>query len=150
MDSLAAYSIDLRHKSLRACEQHLASQRTIAHLFGVSRAFVEKMLRQHRATGDVAPKPPAGGQKPRLDPAGQAIIGRLVDDHPEATLAALCPDVATATGVRPSVPPMCRLRQRLGVPRQKSRSPPARKTPSASNRRGPATRRRSPGAMPSA
>jgi transposase len=58
---MAAYSIDLRQKILRAWERHLGSQRPIADIFGVSLAFVEKVLRQHRLTGELAPKPHAGG-----------------------------------------------------------------------------------------
>jgi hypothetical protein len=71
---MATYSIDLRQKILRACEQHLGSQRRIAHVFGVSLAFVEKVVRQHRTTGDIAPKPYAGGPKPHLDTAVQAVV----------------------------------------------------------------------------
>jgi transposase len=56
---MAASSIDLRQKILRACERQLGSQRRIADVFGVSLAFVEKVVRQHRTTGDIAPKPHA-------------------------------------------------------------------------------------------
>ena len=115
---MAAYSIDLRQKILRACERHLGSQRTIADIFGVSLAFVEKVLRQYRSTGDLAPKSRAGGQKLRLDAAAQAVVQRLVGDHPDATLEELCTRVAADTGVRVSVPTMCRVLQRLGLPRK--------------------------------
>jgi transposase len=71
---MAAYSIDLRQKILRACERCLGSQRTIADMFGVSLAFVEKVLRQYRATGDIAPKPHGGGQKPPLDAAAKDVV----------------------------------------------------------------------------
>jgi len=146
---MAAYSIDLRQKILRAWERHLGSQRTIADMFGVSLAFVEKVLRQHRTTGNIAPKLHAGGQKPRLGAAAQAIVQRLMSANPDATLEELCTGVAAETGVWVSVPTMGRVLQRLGLPRKKSRSMPASKTPSASNRRGPATRRRAPRSIPS-
>jgi transposase len=146
---MAASSIDLRHKILRAWERHLGSQRAIADIFGVSPAFVEKVLRQYRATGDLAPKPHAGGQKPRLGAAAQAVVQHLMAANPDATLEELCTGVAAATGVRVSVPTMCRVLQRLGLPRKKSRSTPASKTPNASNRRGPASERRSPRSPPS-
>jgi hypothetical protein len=42
---MTAYSIDLRQKILRACERPLGSQRHLADVFGVSLAFVEKVLR---------------------------------------------------------------------------------------------------------
>jgi transposase len=119
---MAAYSIDLRQQILRACARHLGSQRTIADAFGVSLAFVEKVLRQCRATGTLAPTPQAGGQKPRLDGAAQAVVPRLVGENPDATLEAWCTSVAVATGRRVSVPTMCRVRQRPGLPRKQSRS----------------------------
>ena len=141
---MAAYSIDLRQKILRAWERHLGSQRAIADISGVSLAFVEKVLRQHRTAGDIAPKPHAGGQKPRLGAVAQVLVQRLMGAHPDATLEELCMGVFAEMGVRVSVPTMCRVLQRLGWPRKNSRSTPASKTPSASKRRGPATRRRSP------
>jgi transposase len=141
---MAAYSIDLHQKILRAWERHLGSQRAIADIFGVSLAFVEKVLRQHRTTGNIAPKPHAGGQKPLLGAAAQAIVQQVMGANPDATLEELCTGVSAEMGVRVSVPTMCRVLQRLGLPRKKSRSTPASKTPSASNRHGPATRRRSP------
>jgi transposase len=140
---MAAYSLDLRQKIFRAWERRFGSQRTIADVFGVSLAFVEKVLRQYRATGDIAPKPHAGGQKPRLDATAQAIIRRLVSAHPDATLQELGTGVAAETGVRVSVATMCRVLQRLGLPRKKSRSTPASATPHVSSKRGRSTARRS-------
>jgi transposase len=136
---MAAYSLDLRQKILRAWERRFGSQRTIADVFGVSLAFVEKVLRQHRTTGTIAPKPHAGGQKPRLDATAHAMIQRLVSDHPDATLQELCTGVAAATGVRVSVPTMCRVLQRLGLPRKKSRSTRRSATRHTSSRRGQST-----------
>ena len=112
--SMAAYSWDLRQKILRAWERRFGSQRTIADVFGVSLAFVEKVVRQHRTTGDIAPKPHAGGQKPRLDAVAQALIRRLVREHPDATVQEFRTRVAAATGVRVSLATMCRVLQRLG------------------------------------
>jgi len=140
---MAAYSIDLRQKILRACERRLGSQRTIADVFGVSLAFVEKVVRQYRATGDIGPKPHAGGQKPRLDGAAQAVVQRLVGDQPDATLEELCTGVAMETGRRVSVPTMCRVLQRLGLPRKKNRSMRRNVRRRASNRRGPSISSRS-------
>ena len=114
----------------------MGSQRTIADVFGVSLAFVEKVLRQYRTTGSIAPKPHAGGQKPRLDATAQAIIRRLVSDHPDETLQELGAGVAAETGVRVSVATMCRVLQRLGLPRKKSRSMRRNARPRASSRHG--------------
>ena len=136
---MAAYSIDLRQKILHAWERRFGSQRRIADVFGVSLGFVEKVLRQHRTTGSIAPKPHAGGQHPRLDAAAQAVLQRLVGEHPDATLQELCAGVAAETGVRVSVPTMCRALQRLRVPRKKSHSTPRSGTQHASRRLGQST-----------
>jgi transposase len=137
---MAAYSIDLRQKILRAYERQLGSQRTMAAGFGGSLAFVEQVLRHHRTTGDMAPKPHAGGQTPRLDAAAQAVVQRFVGDNPEATLVELCTRVAAAIGVRVSVPTMGRVRQRVGLPRKQSRSTRRHARPRASHRRERSTR----------
>ena len=136
---MAAYSLDLRQKILRADERRLGSQRALAHLFGVSLACVAKVLRQHRTTGTIAPKPPAGGQRPRLDEATHGLLRQLGRDDPDLTLHALCTRIAAETGVRVRVPTRCRIPQRLGLPRKKSRSTRRSVTQSASSKRGRAT-----------
>jgi transposase len=128
---------------LRAWERRLGSQRTMADIFGVSLAFVEKVLRQHRTTGNSAPKPHAGGHKPLLGAAAQAVVQRLMGADPDATLEELCTGVAAETGVRVSVPTMCRVLQRLGLPRKKSRSTPASVLLRASSKRARTPGRRS-------
>ena len=138
---MAAYSIDLRHKLLHACERRLGLQRALANLFGVSLSFVEKLLRRHRTTGDIAPKPHAGGPRPALDAAADTLVRQLVRDNTDLTLEELCARGADERGVRVSVATMCRVLQRLGLPRKKSRSTPASATPRASSRRARSTAR---------
>jgi transposase len=133
---LTAYSIALRQKILRAYERRVGSQRAIAALFGVRVAVVEKLWRRSRTVGDIAPKPHAGGQRPRLDPQAPAVGRGVLHDNPDAPLAELCASVATETGVRVSAATMCRLLQRLGWPRQKSRSTRPSATRHMSSRHG--------------
>jgi transposase len=139
LSGMTTYSTDLRQKLLHACERRLGSQCALADLFGVSLSFVEKLLHRYRTTGDIAPKPHAGGQKPRLDAATAALVRRLVHDNADVTLEELCARVAAETGVRVSVATMCRVLQRLGLPRKKSRSTPPRVTRTESSRRGRST-----------
>jgi transposase len=82
---MAAYSIDLRQKLLHACERRLGSQRALADLFGVSLSFVEKLLRRHRTTGNIAPTPYAGGQRPRLDAAANTLVRQVVRENTDLT-----------------------------------------------------------------
>jgi transposase len=136
---MAANSSDLRQKILSAYERRLGSQRALAHVFGVRLSFVEKVLRRYRSTGQLGPKPHAGGQKPRLDAAAQALVRQTVDAQPDATLAELCTHVADTAGVRVSLATMCRLVQHLGLPRKKNHSMPRSRTRPASSRRGRTT-----------
>jgi transposase len=122
---MAAHSIDLRQKILHAYERRLGSQRALANVFGVSLSCIEKVLRRYRTTGELGPKPHAGGQKPRLDAAAQVLIRQRVHAHSDATLEELCAYVANTTGVRVSLATMCRLVHRLELPRKKSLGSPA-------------------------
>lgn len=138
---MKAYSTDLRQKIVDAYDRRLGSQRALADLFGVSVSFVEKLLCRHRSTGDVAPKPHAGGQKRRLGPAAETVIQEAVRAMPDITLEDLCTRVAETQGFQVSVPTMCRALQRLRLPRKKSRSTPVSGTRRASSRRVLPTRR---------
>ncbi len=131
---MKSYSTDLRQRIVHAYERRLGSQRALADLFEVSVSFVEKLLRRHRSTGDVGPQPHAGGHKRRLA-AAETLLREAVRETPDITLADLCTRVAETQGLQGSVPTMCRALQRLGLPRKKRRSTPARGTPPASSRR---------------
>lgn len=84
---MKAYSLELRPKILRARDQRLRSQRAIAALLGISQSFVEKLLRRRRTTGDIAPRPHAGSRRAICDEAALALVRRLVQEQPAATLA---------------------------------------------------------------
>jgi transposase len=134
---MQSYSTDLRQKIVQAYTRRLGSPRTLAALFGVSVSCVEKLLRRHRSTGAVAPQPHAGGRQRRLGAVTEAMMREAVRATPEITLEDLCVRVADTQGLRVSVPTMCRALQRLGLPRNKSRSMPVHVPPRASSRRGP-------------
>jgi transposase len=82
---MAAYSIDLRHKLVQAYKRQLGSQRALADLFGVSLSCVEKLLRRHRTTGSLAPKPHAGGQRPVLEAAATCLVQPLGSHNADLT-----------------------------------------------------------------
>jgi transposase len=121
---MKTYSTDLRRKLVQAYEHRLGSQRALADAFGVSPSFVKKVLRRYRTTGQLTPKPLTGGQKPRLDATAQAMLQGMVQAQPNSTLEGLCTRVAVATGIRVSVPTMCRVLQRLGISRRQIHATP--------------------------
>lgn len=49
----------LREVGRSACDRQVGSQCAVAALFGIGRAFVEKLRYCHRTTGEIAPKPRA-------------------------------------------------------------------------------------------
>ena len=115
---MKAYSLDLRQKIVAACDRKQGSQRQVAQTFGVSLGLVEKLLRQRRRTGDLAPRSPRGS-KPLLDPAALQLVGQLVGEQPDITIQELGDLVHQQRGIRVSVPTMCTWLQRLGLVRKK-------------------------------
>lgn len=144
---MKAYSLDLRQKILRACDAGLGSQRAIAHLFGVSQSFLEKLLRRRRTSGTMAALPHGGGRTPACDTATLALVRGFVQQQPDATLEELCERLHAPRGLRVSVPTMCRLWYRLGLPRKKKPSTRLSVRPHGSNRRVSVTGSGSPRLM---
>jgi transposase len=132
---------DLREKLLRAYDAHRGAQRALAALFGVSRAFVEKLGQRRRTTGQMAPRPHAGGRQPSDDHAALAVGRQALQEHTDATLAELCERLGQRRGLGVSVSTMSRLLTRLGLPRKKGRSTPRSATRRGSSRRGLGTGR---------
>jgi transposase len=132
---MKAYSLDLREKLLRAYDERRGSQRALAALFGVSRAFVENLLRRRRTTGTIAPRPHAGGRQPSCDMAARELVARLLQEQPDATLEELCAQLGPRRGGWVSVPTMSRLLRRLGLPRKKNHFTPPSVTRRGSSRR---------------
>jgi transposase len=89
MVGMKAYSLDLRERIVRAYAQHLGTQQALARLFGVSLSFVEKLLRRHRTTGELAPRLHAGGRTLMCDASALAQLRQLVQAQPDATLEEL-------------------------------------------------------------
>ena len=141
---MKAYVCDLRQKILRACDHRLGSQRAMATpRWRASQSLVEKWLRQRRATGDIRPRPHAGGRQPICDATAVAHVRQLVDEHSAATLAALAAPQEAQHGLRVRVPTRGRLVLALKRPRTKSRFTPMSARLTESSRRTRPIRKRS-------
>jgi transposase len=116
---MKAYSLDLRRRVLSAA---LRGDRTIpevAELFGVSMAFVNKMLRLHRAGSDLAPRPHGGGHVPRLQARHHKLLLAAVASNNDATLGELREHLAARARVGVSDATVSRALSKLGLPRKK-------------------------------
>jgi transposase len=111
-------ALDLRQKMLDAYNYKRGSQRALSALFGVSRALLEPLLRRRRTTREIAQRPHAGGRQPRCDSTALAVVRQLVRAQPDATLEELCARLQHQRGLCCSMATMCRVRQRLGLPRK--------------------------------
>ena len=120
---MEACSLDLRERILRTCDESGLTREEVADDFGVSRSFLQKLLRRMREGGSIAPKPHGGGRTPIWRRA-ERQVRELVRLKPDSTLAELCQ--ALVAGGGPAVRPwtMCRALQSLGLPLKKSRCTP--------------------------
>jgi transposase len=116
---MKAYSLDLRQRVLAAA---LRGDRTIpevAALFGVSTAFVNKMLRLHRTGQDIAPRPHGGGHTPRLQRRHHKLLRAAVARRNDATLRELREHLAARSRVTVSDATVSRALKALGLSRKK-------------------------------
>src|SRR3954468_7499407 len=83
------YSQDLRERILETVRRGDGSLRQIARRFLVSVSFVTRLLRTHRSTGSLEPKPHGGGNPAVLGPEDLERLRELVGQQPDATLEEL-------------------------------------------------------------
>ena len=118
---MKAYSTDFRQKILETYERTPISQRQLAKRFSVTLSFLQKLLKQYRLTGNIAPRPHGGGGELKLTTEQLEILVDLIETHNDATLAELCQLLASKTGVHISVATMGRMTKRLNLTVKKKR-----------------------------
>lgn len=96
---MKAYSLDLRQKIVDAYAEGNLSQRQLAKQFRVALSFVEKLLKQQRETGDIAPKKRTNQTPTKLNEAQLQVLEQLVEQHNDATLEELRDLLEQKTGV---------------------------------------------------
>jgi transposase len=112
---MPAYSRDLRQRVIDTVERNEGSLRQIASRFLVSISFVTRLLRLHRDTGSVAPKPHGGGRRAALGPADLQRLRELIADQPDATLE----ELRQRLGVGCSIMAISRALRKLKITRKK-------------------------------
>ena len=121
---MKTYSMDLRERVVQACDDGHDTQVVVAERFGVSVAWVKKLLLQRRRTGSVAPKPHAGGRKATFRGEKLELLKTLVQQDPDATLA----ELLERSGVEGSIMAVFRGLERLESRRKKNPSAPPSRT----------------------
>ncbi len=112
------YSMDLRQRVVAACDRHDGKREVIAKSFGVSTAWIRRLLQRRRETGSIAALPQNPGRKPALDDRKMERLRRIVNRQPDATLR----ELKERLGVKLSDGAMIRALRVLKPTRKKSRS----------------------------
>lgn len=96
---MKAYSLDLRQKIVDIYAERNISQRQLAKQFRVTLSFIEKLLKQHRETGNIAPKVRIKQTPTKLNSEQLAILEQIVKANNDATLDELRYQLEQKTGV---------------------------------------------------
>ncbi len=116
---MKAYSLDLRRRVLSAALRGDRTLPQVDELFGVSTAFVNKMLRLHHAGTDLAPRPHGGGYPARLLPRHEKSLRSEIRRRKDSTLEELRAHLAEKDALAVSVSTVSRALIRLDLPRKK-------------------------------
>src|SRR5258705_13944705 len=117
---MTPYSQDLRQRVLDPVRRGEGSLRQIARRFLVSVSFVTRLLRTHRDTGSLEPRPHGGGNPAVLTPEDLERLRELIRQQPDATLEG-CRQRLGVSGNPLTISPAPGPR---GAPRQRKRPRP--------------------------
>ena len=80
------YDATFRERAVTAYEHGDRSAAEVARLFGIAHRTLQRWIAQYRATGTVAPREAAGGQRSRVD---VAVLKQVLALQPDATCGEL-------------------------------------------------------------
>lgn len=96
----------------------------VAALLGIGRATVNRILRLHRETNSLEPRPRGGGNVSPIHDAVADRLAAIVAEMPDATVAELAEVLMKRSGITTSRSSVTRALERLGFSRKKSASSP--------------------------
>ena len=120
----APLSADLRDRIFRGRHDDGMTYVELAARFSVGVASVNRLLRRHRETGELLPKPHCSGNPPKVDAEGAALLRRLVAEKSDATLAELSAQYMEYRKTKLSNSMLFRALDKLGLTRKKRRCTP--------------------------
>jgi transposase len=109
--------MDLRDRVVAACDSGCWKRVEVAERFGVSTAWIRRLLQRRRETGDYGPRNTKRGRKPAFSGAVLTRLDRLVQAQPDATLE----ELRDRCGVSCSLATVSNTLTRLGYRRKKRR-----------------------------
>lgn len=109
--------MDLRDRVVASCDAGVLSRDEIAEEFGVSTAWIRRLLQRRRELGSYAPLNGRRGPKPKFSGAAAQRLERLIAQQPDATLQ----ELRDRSGVSCSAVTVFNTLNRLGYRRKKRR-----------------------------
>jgi transposase len=131
---MKAYSLDLRQKIIDAYLEGNISQRQLAKQFRVALSFIEKLLKQYRETGNIAPKVRTLQTPTKLNSEQLTVLEQIVFKKNDVTLVELRAELERTTGVLVSCSTVDRMLKRLNLTVKKKLYMPLRNTVSEYNK----------------
>lgn len=120
---MKTFSLDLRTRVLAACDKHDSTRQQVAARFGVSLAFVKKLLGQRKRLGIIDNLYFRVGRKQAVSKEKQDKMREHVRNHPGATLA----EIASACRLCCTIATVDNTLRRMGLTYKKRRcGPPSR------------------------
>lgn len=114
------YSIDLRNKIVEIWMQENISIRKLAKRFGVSKSFIQKLIKKSQETGDISPLPQGGSPPCKLNSEQLIILVELMEKNNDATFEELSELLEKATGVKVGKSTIGRISQKLNYSLKKN------------------------------
>lgn len=117
---MKAYSLDLRQKIIDVYSEGHISQRQLAKQFHVALSFIQKLLKQYREKGNIAPLVRIQQTPTKLDSKQLEVLQELVNTNKDATLEELRYKLEQETGVLISRSTVDRMLCRLNLTLKKN------------------------------
>jgi putative transposase len=116
---MRAFSLDLRERVYHAYLHREGSVVEVARIYQVSEEFIYKLQHQMDTLGHIQALPHGGGHPQPLSSEQEERLRSWVEEKPDATLAELCQRCLEEQEVRLDKSTLCRLLQKMGLPRKK-------------------------------
>jgi len=112
-----AYSLDLREKVINAIKKNKLTYAEVQEVFGVSYTFIYYLEKRFDETGNIAPKPHAGGMPPKIVGKKLEQLKTFVINNSDATLE----EMLAHLKIDASIMAVSRALDKLGFTRKKNR-----------------------------
>ena len=107
------YSGDFRQKIIDVWKKEKISIRGLAQRFDVAKSFIQKLLKQHKETGDIRPRPQGGSPPTKLNSEQLIILIEIIEANNDVTLEELSELLHEKTQVKVSRATLGRITQKL-------------------------------------